>query len=82
MQVISTRYEDWGIVQKPAIRSNPIAGQYDFMIAYKIKYDKSNNYPDTSDDISHVECQPYYVTWCGDGILDSSYEQCDGTDGI
>ncbi len=64
------------------IRSNPNIGQYDFMIAYQVFYDKSNNYPDTSDDISHVECQPYYVTWCGDGVRDSVYEQCDGTDGL
>lgn len=52
------------------------------MIAYKIAYDKSNNYPDASDDISHVECQPYYVTWCGDGVVDPAYEQCDGSAGI
>lgn len=47
------------------------------MIAYDINYDRSNNYPDASDDISHKECQPYYVTWCGDGVVDNAYEVCD-----
>lgn len=47
------------------------------MIAYDIGYDRSNNYPDASDDISHKECQPYYVTWCGDGVVDNGYETCD-----
>lgn len=82
MRVLSTLREDWGIAQKPATRSNPSLGQYDFMISYKINYDKSNNYPNTADDVSHIECQPYYVTWCGDGVKDSAYEQCDGTDGL
>jgi hypothetical protein len=82
MRVLSTLREDWGIAQKPATRSNPSLGQYDFMISYKINYDKSNNYPNTADDLSHVECQPYYVTWCGDGVKDSAYEQCDGNDAL
>lgn len=51
------------------------------MIGYNISYDFSNNFPNKSDDISHVECQPYYVTWCGDGVKDDAYEQCDGTAG-
>lgn len=80
MSILSTQFEDWGIVQKPTTRSNPASGQYDFMIAYKVNYDKSNNYPDASDDISHVECQPYYVTWCGDGVMDAGYETCDPAD--
>lgn len=47
------------------------------MIGYRIGYDTSNNYPDATDDSYHVECQPYQVTWCGDGIIDASYESCD-----
>ncbi len=38
----------------------------------------------TSDDTRHVECQPYIVTWCGDGVTDTQlewaskpYESCD-----
>ncbi len=72
MEVISTFTNDWAILNHPETRTGN-----DFTIAYKINYDFSNNFPDTSDDISHVECQPYYITWCGDGVLDSTYEQCD-----
>jgi hypothetical protein len=47
------------------------------MIGYRIGYDISNNYPDASDDQYHIECQPYQVTWCGDGVVDAAYESCD-----
>lgn len=69
------------MVRHPTFRSNGI-NQWDFLIGYKIDYDYSNNYPNATDDKSHVECQPYYVTWCGDGVRDPQYEQCDGTDGV
>lgn len=61
MQILSTYTNDWAILNHPATRTNN-----DFTIAYKVTYDFSNNYPDASDDSSHVECQPYYITWCGD----------------
>lgn len=75
MKVLSTYSADWRVVRHPTSRT--IGSNYDFMIAYKIDYDTSNNYPDASDDTSHVECQPYQVSWCGDGTVDSSYETCD-----
>jgi hypothetical protein len=50
------------------------------MIKYTVDYDSSNNYPNTSDDISHSECQYFSVTWCGDGVKDSGHEQCDPND--
>lgn len=50
------------------------------MIYYDIDYDFSNNFPDTSDDRSHVECEYYSVTWCGDGVRDPGYEVCDPND--
>jgi len=52
----------WKIVQHPVTRST--GSNYDFGIRYKIIYDYSNNYPNTSDDQSHTECQYYQVTWC------------------
>jgi hypothetical protein len=70
--VLSTYANDWAILSHPAVRTTN-----DFTIAYQIGYDYSNNYPDASDDISHVECQPYYITWCGDGTVDPAYETCD-----
>ena len=73
--VALTTNPNWGVTRKPSTRA--VVSGYDFMIGYKIGYDKSNNYPDATDDIQHVECQPYYVTWCGDGIVDTEYETCD-----
>ena len=29
---------------------------------------------------THTEYQPYEVTWCGDAVKDSGYEQCDPND--
>lgn len=72
MEIISTFANDWAVLNHPAVRTGN-----DFTIAYQMSYDYSNNYPDASDDVSHVECQPYYITWCGDGIVDPGYETCD-----
>lgn len=74
-EILSTYTNDWAILNHPTTRTGN-----DFMVAYQIGYDYSNNYPDASDDISHVECQPYYVTWCGDGVVDVGYETCDPAD--
>jgi len=71
MRVIETGPTNWRIKKHPTTRTNATKGSYDFMIYYKIDYDKSNNYPDSSDDISHVECEYYSVSWCGDGVRDS-----------
>ena len=72
MEVLSTFTNDWAVLNHPAVRTGN-----DFTIGYQIGYDFSNNYPDASDDIKHVECQPYYITWCGDGVVDPGYETCD-----
>ncbi len=72
MEIISTFANDWAVLNHPAVRTGN-----DFTIAYQTSYDYSNNYPDASDDIQHVECQPYYITWCGDGVVDPGYETCD-----
>lgn len=76
LRILSTTDNNWRVVRHPATRST---GQnYDFQIAYRIGYDTSNNYPDASDDSYHIECQPYQVSWCGDGVVDSQYgESCD-----
>ena len=78
IKALATQSDNWKVNKHPAVRSTGSA--FDFMIAYRINYDTSNNYPDASDDKSHVECQPYQVTWCGDGILDTQYESCDPAD--
>lgn len=54
-------------------------------MAYKTIYDTSGNYPNSSDDKSHIECKPYQISWCGDGVIDTtidtstgkSFESCD-----
>lgn len=75
LKVLATTDNNWRVLRHPATRST--GSNYDFMIGYKIGYDTSGNYPDASDDKYHTECQPYQVTWCGDGIVDSEYEKCD-----
>ncbi len=76
MRIIGTGDNNWRVVRHPAVRTT--GSNYDFLIGYKIDYDTSNNYPDASDDLSHIECQPYQVSWCGDGVVDAMYsETCD-----
>lgn len=45
------------------------------MVKYRIY---TENAEQTSTVTTHVECQPYEISWCGDGILDTGYgEICD-----
>lgn len=62
----------------PASRTNQ-----DILIKYIMGYDVGNTVTE-SDDYYHVECQPYIVTWCGDGVRDTqkdwqgnTLESCD-----
>jgi len=80
MRIIETWATKWRVDRHPATRTQARKNNHDFMIYYKIDYDFSNNYPNASDDISHVECQYFSVTWCGDGIRDAGYEVCDPSD--
>lgn len=95
MEILTTASDDWQVIAKPSNgRKNPLLGQYDFAVKYTTTYDTSNNYPNASDDITHIENQPYYVTWCGDGVKDGpnddadintpgiQAEECDGSDGV
>lgn len=76
VKALATQDNFWRVVKHPTTRST--GSSYDFMIAYKIGYDTTNNYPDASDDSYHTECQPYQVSWCGDGVVDTQYsESCD-----
>lgn len=78
MEVVNTYRADWGVINRPVTR---ITGGADIGIKYTIGYDFTNS-PSPADDTSHVECQPYYITWCGDGVVDAGYEQCDGIAGV
>ena len=80
MRVLDTSPTKWRIEKHNNARTKGTSSSYDFMLAYTIDYDFSNNYPNTSDDVSHTECIYYSVTWCGDGVKDSSYEVCDPND--
>jgi hypothetical protein len=64
MDILSTTQPGWQIVKHPQTRTNGTRSSYDFMISYKSNYDYSNNYPDSSDDRFHTECQYFSVTWC------------------
>jgi len=81
MKVLETTSPNRKIVQHPNKRTNWTINSYDFGIEYTISYDYSNNYPDSSDDVSHKECVYYSVSWCWDWVLETNYwETCDPND--
>lgn len=80
MRIIETGATNWRIKKHPSKRTNSTKENHDFMIYYQVDYDKTNNYPDAWDDVSHVECEYYSVSWCGDWVKDSWYETCDPND--
>ena len=80
MRIIETGPTNWKINNKPAVRTNGTAQSYDFALRYNVSYDKSNNWPDLSDDTLHTECIYYSVSWCGDGVRDPGFERCDPND--
>ena len=70
------------IANRPAVRSTDMI-RGDIYAQYILTWDILNT-PTTTDDTTHVECQPYIVTWCGDGTRDTQldytgtpYESCD-----
>ena len=82
MKYLETFAEDWGIVQKPEKRADSAKGEHDFIVAYKTSYDKLNNTAMVAKHSIDISCQPYYVTWLGDGIVDERYEKCDPADAM
>ncbi len=56
------------IANRPSIRSTDMI-RGDIYAQYIVDWDV-NNTETTADDTRHVECQPYIVTWCGDGTKD------------
>ncbi len=80
MRIVDTGPTNWRIKKHPTSRTQGTVSSYDFALRYKVSYDNSNNYPDTSDDKIHTECVYYSVTWCGDGVRDLGYEICDPND--
>ena len=77
---ISTYKSDWAVLNHPVSRRDAARLEYDFMVAYKYTYDFNNNEKDVSSHKQFVTCQPYYITWLGDGVVDSKYEKCDPLD--
>ena len=70
------------IANRPAVRSMDMV-RWDIYGQYVLTWDILNT-PTTADDTRHVECQPYIITWCGDGVRDTQldytgtpYESCD-----
>jgi hypothetical protein len=70
------------IANHPAVRSTDML-RGDIYGQYVMTWDIANTVT-TADDTQHVECQPYIVTWCGDGVRDTQldwqglpYESCD-----
>lgn len=80
MRIFATGDIDYKVVKHPNKRTNATKSSYDFKITYETIYDYSNNYKkknSTADDISTISCKYYSVSWCGDGIVDKEYEECD-----
>jgi len=67
----------WRIVKHPLKRTNATVSSHDFVIKYKTIYDYSNTPNNKTDDKVRIDCKFYSVSWCGDGILDKSYEECE-----
>lgn len=80
MRILETWTTNWRIGKHPTVRTKANRNSYDFMVAYELSYDYSNNYPNASDDIVHTECEYYSVSWCGDWVLDAWDEICDPKD--
>ncbi len=78
--VISTYKNDWAVLHHPAARGRLSSNDYDFMIAYRYDYVVGNESSSASYFHSTVTCQPYYITWLGDGVIDVPYEVCDPGD--
>ncbi len=64
----------YSILGVPASRSAD-----NFMIRYTIpEYYAEQSPGQWYGPYSHVECQPYEISWCGDGVVESAYgESCD-----
>jgi hypothetical protein len=75
-EIIATTTK-WKIDSRPdSIKSR----EYDFLIAYILEYDFKNDTKSKRGYKKDVACQPYLVTWFGNGILEDKYETCDPMD--
>jgi len=77
MRIFSTGKVPWRIAKHPKRRTNATVESHDFVIKYKVDYDYSDTPKDRSDDKTVVDCKYYSVSWCGDGIVDKKYEECE-----
>ena len=57
-----------------------VAPNFDAETRIVTLYDTDNNVSTIGDNRAVVECMKYRIRWCGDGIFDSSHEQCDPND--
>lgn len=55
------------IIYRPATRSPD-----NLILRYTIQYYAQNAGTNWTGPYTHVECQPYEITWCGDGVVDAS----------
>lgn len=54
---------------------------YDLFLVYRMRYNDIINWQVSSTLKEHTECQPYNISWCGDGIYDKEFnETCDPND--
>ncbi len=61
------------IIYRPATRNAD-----NLILRYTLQYFAQNAGTDWTGPYTHVECQPYEITWCGDGVKDTDEgETCD-----
>ncbi|MFZ4461471.1 MAG: hypothetical protein ACOYN2_02825 [Patescibacteria group bacterium] len=62
----------------PVIFSPPVRAKDNLTVRYVVEYSPIVNGVQSSIVESHSECKSYEITWCGDGVVDSKYnEVCD-----
>ena len=79
-EVISTLKNDWAVLNHPKERASLDKNEYDFLIGFKLTFDFENNTSNKAGHFTDVACQPYYITWLGDGVVDEKFEICDPAD--
>lgn len=67
---------DYKVVNLPRVTAPD-----NLLIRYDIKYKTYKNWQTIWDEKSHIECQPYSISWCWDWVLDTEHkETCDPKD--
>ena len=63
----------------PIYINPPVRSENNFVIKYRVEY--STNSSESSTKYYHTECKYYEISRCGDGVVDTNYDEvCDPGD--